>query len=129
MFDQRLWPYYMTRALMSLGFGIWAALALHTWMGGLLFGLLLFGGFLWYAHSGWYLIDLSTPLFPLRRDERGQSIRNQALVFAVAVGGIVFGLSSVLTLLLALKVSASGIALFSVVGCYVVVTIWRFLHG
>jgi hypothetical protein len=51
MIDQRLMPYYATRALISLLFGLWAAAAWNTGFGGLLLGLLLFAGFLWYAHS------------------------------------------------------------------------------
>ncbi len=129
MIDQRLMLYYATRALISLLFGVWAATAWQTWLGGLLFGLLLFAGFLWYAHGGWYQLDLSTPLFPLRRDERGQVIRNQALVTAVVVGGVIFALTSALTAALTLEVSAGGLALLSAVGGYAVMTIWRFVQG
>jgi len=129
MIDQRLIPYYATRALISLLFALWAATAWQTWPGGLLFGALLFVGFLWYAHGGWYRLDLSTPLYPLRRDERGQAIRNQALVAAVAVGGVIFALASILAPALALEVSAGGLALLGAVGGYAAVTIWRFLLG
>jgi hypothetical protein len=129
MIDQRLMPYYATRALISLLFGLWAAAAWNTGFGGLLFGALLFAGFLWYAHGGWYQLDLSTPLYPLRRDERGQAIRNQALVAAIAVGGVVFALASVLAPALALNVSAGGLALLGAVGGYAAVTIWRFVQG
>ncbi len=45
-------------------------------------------GFLWYAHSGRYLIDPSKPLFPLRRDDRGNAIRDRALAVSVSVGGL-----------------------------------------
>ena len=129
MIDQRLMPYYATRALISLLLGFWAAIALQTWLGGLFIGLLLFAGFLWYAHSGWYQLNPTTPLFPLRRDERGQGIRDQALVAAVAVGGVVFALASVLALVTAPEVNAGILALLSAIGCYAVVTLWRFLSG
>lgn len=129
MFNQRLLPYYMTRALISVLFAFWTATILQTWLGGLIAGVLLFAGFLWYAHSGWYQLDLTTPFFPLRRDERGQAIRNQALVVAVAVGGVVFAVASLLAPSLSLAMSAGTIALISAVGCYFAITCWRFLHG
>jgi hypothetical protein len=69
------------------------------------------------------------PLYPLRRDERGQAIRNQALVAAIVVGGVVFALASVLAPALALNASAGGLALLGAVGGYAAVTVWRFVRG
>jgi hypothetical protein len=129
MLNQRLLPYYITRALISVLFAVWTATILQTWLGGLIAGVLLFAGFLWYAHGGWYQLDLTTPFFPLRRDERGQAIRNQALVVAVAMGGIVFAVVSVLASALSLTVSAGTIALIGAIGCYAAVTCWRFVRG
>lgn len=129
MIDQRLLPYYVTRALISTLLGFWMATELHTWLGGLLIGALVFIGFLWIAHGGWYQIKPEHPLFPVRRDERGQAIRNQALAAAVAVGGVVFAIASVLTPSLSLAISASTLGVLTALGCYAAVTCWRFLIG
>lgn len=84
-------PYYVSRALLSavfsiLVFGItWKALVL---------GLVLFGLFLLYLHSGWFAVDAGNPLFPLRRDERAREAQRKALIAALIVGaGVFLGLS------------------------------------
>ena len=54
------------------------------------FALFAFGLFLFYLHSGWFRIDLTHPLFPLRRDQRAQLIQRKALIAALFVGVIVY---------------------------------------
>lgn len=129
MIDQRLMPYYATRALISMLLGLWMATELHTWLGGLLISILTFTAFLWIAHSGWYQIKPEDPLFPVRRDERGQAIRNHALVIAVAVGGVVFAIANIVTPAIPLAMGAGMLAILAALGCYAAVTCWRFLTG
>ena len=77
----RKWlPFYLSRALIAalLGWVIAASSGL-AWMG-IVLGLLVFVGFIYYLHSGRYIVDEGHPLFPLRRDDRAETIRNNALV-------------------------------------------------
>jgi len=76
-------PYYISRAVLSAGFAL--LVFKLTWQAAV-FGLVMFGLFLLYLHSGWYRIDLSQPLFPLRRDDRGVAIQRKALIAAIVVG-------------------------------------------
>ena len=90
---RELIPYYVSRAFLSALVGLLISSGNEIWMGVLL-GLAVYIGFIWYAHSGRYLIDTTTPLFPLRRDARGMAIRDRAVVISVAIGGLTyFGLS------------------------------------
>lgn len=79
-------PYYISRAVISSGFAVlimgvtWSALAT---------GLILFALFLLYLHSGWFAVDLTHPVFPLRRDTRGVLIQRKALI-----GGVLAGLAT-----------------------------------
>lgn len=92
-------PYYATRALFSALFGWFLSLTWSWWVAAL-GGALVLAGFLWYAHSGRYLVDVSTPFFPLRRDDRAKSIRDRASVLALTVAGLVFVASTALAGLL-----------------------------
>jgi hypothetical protein len=49
-----------------------------------------FGLFLLYLHSGWFSVDLSTPLYPLRRDLHGLMIQRKALIVAVIAGLLLY---------------------------------------
>jgi len=86
-------PYYLSRLILSSLFSIlvlgfnWKAIILAT---------LFFGLFLLYLHSGWFQVDLTTPLFPLRRDSRGELIQRKALILSIVVGFSVYLLSGVL---------------------------------
>jgi len=62
-------------ALLGVGF-TWKAVP---------FAIVLFSLFLLYLHSGWFHIDLSQPLFPIRRDDRGAAIQRKALIAAIIV--------------------------------------------
>jgi hypothetical protein len=80
-------PYYASRALLSAAFSMlvfglsWKALV----MAGVVFAL-----FLVYLHSGWFGVDPSNPLFPLRRDERAREAQRKALVAATLAGAMGF---------------------------------------
>jgi len=80
-------PYYISRAILSLVFAI-LVLGIH-WKA-VLFAIIFFGLFLLYLHSGWFSIDLRTPLTPLRRDHRGQEIQRKALIASVIVGTLIY---------------------------------------
>ena len=119
-------PYYVSRAILSALAGLIVTLGGLPWWVGLLTGLLTFGGFLWYAHSGFHLVDTSTPLTPLRRDERGRAIRDRAVVAAVVVGGLVYGVLSLTELALPLLPAAGAWALLAGVITYFVASNWLY---
>jgi hypothetical protein len=56
----------------------------------LLMTFVFFGLFLLYLHSGWFSIDLNTPLYPLRRDSHGQNIQRKSLIAAVTIGILLY---------------------------------------
>jgi len=121
MMDAKLIPYYVSRAILSAFMGLILSLGGLPWWVGASLGLATFVLFLWYAHSGRFLVDTSQPLTPLRRDEGGKSLRDKALRWAVVVGVLSFGLISLARLWLplpsevgALAVLAGAIAYFGV---------------
>lgn len=80
-------PYYLSRAALS---AIFAILVMgFTWKT-IVVAIVLFGLFLLYLHSGWFQIDPSRPLTPLRRDERGRQIQRNALIAAIIVGVLIY---------------------------------------
>ena len=82
---RELLPYYISRAILAALMGWFMSLQLGLWVG-IGTGVLIYAGFLWYAHSGFYLVDASHPLLPLRRDARGTTIRDKAVLAAVVAG-------------------------------------------
>jgi hypothetical protein len=84
-------PYYISRFILSVVFSI---LVWHfTWTAAVM-TFVFFGLFLLYLHSGWFSIDLSTPLYPLRRDSHGQAIQRKALIVAVVLGLLLYTFAS-----------------------------------
>ncbi|MBI5950302.1 MAG: hypothetical protein HY865_01480 [Chloroflexi bacterium] len=80
-------PYYISRFILSVVFSI---LVWHfTWTAAVM-TFVFFGLFLLYLHSGWFSIDLSTPLYPLRRDSHGQAIQRKALIASVVLGLLLY---------------------------------------
>ncbi len=124
---RELLPYYLSRAVIAAALGVLlVVLGGNDWWFGVLIGLLVYAGFIWYAHSGHYLIDSSTPLTPLRRDERGKDIRNRALVLAVAVGGVTIALISMAGLLFSVPSQLGSIALLLAFVTYFAASEWMF---
>jgi ABC-type microcin C transport system permease subunit YejE len=80
-------PYYLSRAALSAAFAI-LVFGL-TWKAAL-FAVVVFGLFLLYLHSGWFRIDPSQPLTPLRRDDRGRDIQRKALIAGVIAGILIY---------------------------------------
>jgi hypothetical protein len=117
-------PYYVSRAVLSALLGVVVAYPDRPWWTGLGVGALVFAVFLWYAHSGHYQIDPTTPLTPLRRDERGGAIRDRAVVWAVAAGGILFALLSLAGAVFQTTIAAGSLALLSSVVIYFAVSNW-----
>lgn len=101
-------PYYISRAILSAGFAL--LVFKLTWQAAV-FGLLMFGLFLLYLHSGWFRIDLSQPLFPLRRDDRGASIQRKALIFAIVAGALVHLVLSQTPLFIGMQAASGSLAL------------------
>ena len=83
-------PYYVSRILLSLILS--AVIFGLSWKAGI-FALVLIGFFLLYLHSGWFQINLDTPLTPLRRDGRGKEIQRKALIAALFSGIVTFVIS------------------------------------
>ena len=103
--------YYITRAALALLIGFLFTKAGWPLWGSVLIAILMFGLFVWYAHSGHFLIDESTPLTPLRRDARAKVIRDRALVSAVVIGGVTYGLMGFLSQFTALAPAVKNLAL------------------
>jgi hypothetical protein len=124
---RELIPYYISRAVLSALFGLLFGWQSEWWLGALT-GVVMLAGFVWYAHSGRYLIDPSTPLAPLRRDERGKAIRDRALVAGVAVGGLVVAGLGVAGLVWPLSISLGSVGMLAGVITYFVVSNWLFVR-
>ena len=124
--NRALIPYYFSRGFLSAVFGYLVSTGVGL-VTGVVLGGLTFLGFLWYAHSGRYLIDYNTPLFPLRRDDRGNAIRNRAVVVAVTVGGLSYLALSILANIVSINLSPGGLAVALGVVCYFLVSNWLFV--
>lgn len=122
---KELIPYYLSRAVFSALVGLLIGLKVGPWWMGLLTGVLIFAGFIWYAHSGRYLIDTSRPLTPLRRDERGKRIRDRSAVAAVAIAGVVYGGLGLLVPVFPVENTAAWAALAGVI-VYFAVSNWYY---
>ena len=79
-------PYYLSRAALAVGFSI---LVFGVGTKALASAAFLFLGMLVYLHSGWFAVDPTRPLAPLRRDERAREIQRQALIAAILVGFLI----------------------------------------
>jgi hypothetical protein len=80
-------PYYLSRAALS---AIFALVVMGLNWKALLLAIVLFGLFLLYLHSGWFQVDPSRPLTPIRRDERGQQAQRKALIAAITVSLLIY---------------------------------------
>jgi len=84
--NRQFLPYYISRAVLSLGIPL--LILGFTWKA-LVLAAVFFGLFLLYLHTGWFRIDPSQPLFPIRRDDRGREVQRKALIAAL-VSGVAF---------------------------------------
>ncbi len=101
-------PYYLSRAIFSAGFAI---LAMEITWKALFMAVTLFGLFLLYLHSGWFLVDLRYPLIPLRRDARGLLIQRKALIISVCVGLLIYLFSAQVPTFFGLQIIGGNIVL------------------
>jgi hypothetical protein len=120
-------PYYASRGVLSVLIGVLILLGGSPWWLALLIGILVFAGFLWYAHSGFYLVDPSQPLTPLRRDARASAIRDRAVVISVVVGAAVYLALSLAGLALPLTLPSMKLAVAAAVAGYFVISTWLFV--
>jgi hypothetical protein len=125
---RELVPYYISRGILAALLGWFMSLQLGLWLG-VGMGVLTFAGFLWYAHSGFYLVDTSHPLFPLRRDTRGSVVRDKAVLAAVAAGMFIFLLIFLIDVLFDAGVPNGPIPLAAGIITYFVTTQWLFLRA
>ncbi|KPK88550.1 MAG: hypothetical protein AMJ88_18840 [Anaerolineae bacterium SM23_ 63] len=123
---RELIPYYVSRAILSVLLGLLISSGKGIWVG-VLCGLVVYVGFLWYAHNGRYLIDTTNPLFPLRRDARGVVIRDRAIGLSVAVGGLAYLGLSLASNAFPIKAHVGSWALFAGVAAYFVISNWLFM--
>ncbi len=101
-------PFYLSRAALT---AIFAVLVLGLSWKAILLAVALFGGFLLYLHSGWFCVDPSHRLTPIRRDERARQIQRKALIAAVTAGLLVYVILTRAGGLLDLSLAAGPVAL------------------
>lgn len=123
---RELLPYYLSRALLSALLGYIISGGIGIWWG-IAMGLVVFVGFVWYAHSGWFLVDTSNPIFPLQRDARGKAIRDRAVVLAVAIGGLAYFILSVISMVTSYELRAGSLSLALGVLGYFFISYWMFV--
>jgi hypothetical protein len=80
--------YYVSRALISIGFGALFVLTGSPWWTGVLMGVLVFGFFLWAPRSGRYVVHSEMGVTALRRDEGTQAINDKAARNAFVIMGL-----------------------------------------
>lgn len=123
---RELIPYYVSRAFLSALVGLLISSGNRLWMGVLL-GLVVYIGFIWYAHSGRYLVDTTNPLFPLRRDVRGEAIRDRAIVISVVIGGLAYLGLSIASQVFPMKANIGSWAFALGVVAYFAISNWLFI--
>lgn len=122
---RELAPYYISRATMAVLFGYYVALSGPVWLG-IVLGIVTFAGFIWYAHGGWYLIEPATPLYPLRRDKRGEAIRDRAVLLAVTAALLFYAIFYKVAASLALGVPVGSWAFILGIATYFAVSYWLY---
>ena len=86
--------YYLSRAVISAGFGLLFGLSGSPWWTAVLVGAAAFAWFLAAPHIGRYSVHPEFGVTALRRDERSQGIndkatRNAFVISMLAVGGMI----------------------------------------
>jgi hypothetical protein len=77
--------YYLSRTLISIGFGVLLVATGTTWWMATLLAGTVFVLFLWAPHSGRYAVHPELGVTALRRDERTQGINDKAAKNAFVV--------------------------------------------
>lgn len=126
---KELIPYYISRLIIAALFGTLFALSSPNIWYGVIIGLIIYAGMIWYAHNARYIIDTSTPFFPLRRDERGKSIRDKALVYAVTIGALSYLLLILIKTLWMPPVNLGSLAIIIAVIAYIGISNWMYTHS
>ncbi len=85
--------YYISRALLSVGFGVLFVLGGASWWVGILIAAVAFGWFLLAPRIGRYSVHPERGVTALQRDERSQMIndkaaRNAFVICMLAVAGV-----------------------------------------
>ena len=91
--NKKMMPYYLSRAVFAIAFGVlFFATGSPLWEA-LLFGGLILALFIWAPHSGRYAVHPELGVTALRRDEFTQAIndkaaRNSFVALMLLIGGI-----------------------------------------
>jgi hypothetical protein len=85
--------YYVSRAILSVAFGLLFALSSGTWWAGVIIGIVSFAFFFWAPRSGRYAVHPEYGMTALRRDERTQIINDRAARNAFIAVGLAIGAS------------------------------------
>jgi hypothetical protein len=105
---KEFYPYYISRAVLSAVFTL--VMVGFNWIA-IPIALAFLGLFVLYLHSGWFGVNPESPLFPLRRDTRGQLIQRRALLISVTAGLLTYIVLSCLLVQLPLSSDSGHIAL------------------
>ena len=126
---KELFVYYISRLVFSVIFALLFYRSGWSLWFCVLFGLLIYCLFIWYAHSGHFLIDPNHPLTPLRRDARGEMVRNRSLLTAVVVGSLSYALLHLLSLLINIPGQLLTLVLPEMVIIYFIMSTVLFRRG
>src|SRR5512143_889552 len=83
--------YYLSRAVISIGFGALFLLSGSSWWVAVLVAAVAFGWFLLAPHIGRYSVHPEFGVTALRRDERSQGINDRAARNAFVISMLVLG--------------------------------------
>ncbi len=89
---KELTGYYVSRAVVALVAAALAWTATRSIWVTAATGTLTMAAFVWYAHSGHFVMEPNRPLSPLRRDEREETITYQAATYGFVVVMLALGL-------------------------------------
>mgnify|MGYP006921587136 CR=1 FL=1 len=108
-------PYTISRAILSTFFAVYVSG--FSWQAGVI-AIVIFGLFLLYLHSGWFKVDMSNPIAPLRRDQRGELIQRKALIVSLIAGFLTYYVCSQLFSSLGFVLAAGSAALVVAILAY-----------
>jgi len=120
-------PFYVSRLILAAAIGFALVLKGSVWWVGAGTALALFLLFVWYAHSGRFIIDPTTPLTPLRRDDRAKVIRDRAVVWSVAIGGTLTGVLRLAGSFVVIPVEAGWMGVLTGIISYFLISSWPYV--